>query len=173
MKYIPMILTLWILLLCFIKGFSKSSKYGKVAIFGFTILIIGTSICDEFTKVLRHYEVRGEKYTQTVGDLIYYLSIDLAILLLAISIRSRFRFEKLVRSIMQLLIDYLVVDMVFLLRTNPYVWNKSKISIFMWASIAFVIVYYFTYIALWHHYWVEKFKIFYHGKFKRKNNGRS
>lgn len=149
----------------------RISNYSKLAIIGLIILIIGTSICDFFTYALRNYTVRGEAYTQTVGDLIYYISIDLCLMLWAICIRHKSRFEKLTKCVMQLAIDYFFWDMVFLCYTNPYEWNTGKIKIYGLSTITFLLIYYFEYVSLAHYYWVQKIKDLYHANFKNKSNG--
>jgi len=106
MKFIPLIIALWTGLVQLPQSWKRLNLYGKLAIIGFLFLIVGTSICDLFTDVIRNYTVRGELYTQTVGDLIYYLVIDFCLLMWAIFIRQKSKFEKLLRCLMQLAIDW-------------------------------------------------------------------
>lgn len=147
------------------------NNYSKLSIIGFLILIIGTSMGGLLTHVIRNYTVRGEAYTQTVGDLVYYLSIDVCLLFWAISIRHKSRFEKLTRCVMQLAIDFFFWDIIFLCFSNPYEWDNSKLKIYSCSVLTFLIIYYFEYLSLWHYLWVSKVKDLY-ANFKNKQNGR-
>lgn len=147
------------------------NNYSKLAMIGFVIAIVGTSISDLLTGVLRNYTVRGEVYSQTIGDLVSYLSGDLCLLFWAIAIRHKARFEKLTRCVMQLAIDYIIWDIIFLCYYNPYVWSVSKLKMYILSTITFLIIYYLEYLSLAQYYWVQKVKDMY-ANFKNKSNGR-
>lgn len=76
MKLIPLIVALWTGVIQIPLAWKRLPFYSKLAIIGFVIAIIGTSIGDSLTGVIRNYTVRGEVYTQTIGDLVNYLSGD-------------------------------------------------------------------------------------------------
>ncbi len=126
----------------------RLNNYTRFALIGFVILIVGTMVCDFITWEIRKYEVRGDYYTQTLGDLVYYLSIDICLLSWAIYIRHKSKFEKLIRCTMQLATDFFIWDMFFLCVSNPYEWNKSKLFMYGLSLLTFLVVYWFEYVSL-------------------------
>lgn len=138
----------------------RLSLHSKWAIIGFVVMILGLTFCGFLTNVIRLYTVRGEHYTQTVGDLVYYMAIDFCLLTWAVSIRKKCTGEKLTRHIMQLATDYFIWDMLFLLMRNPYEWDKSKLLVYGCSTVTWVVIYYLEYVSLVRFNLVDKIKRF-------------
>lgn len=137
------------------------------------IIWVGTGLVSPFfTQVFRVYETSEGLFDYTIGDLIYYLGQSLAAMLFFWFARIKVKHSKLPRCMTQWVIDLSTIEIIYELYSNPYVWNKSKLIMYSIATGIFIVVYYFDYISLWHQYWVDKIKTFYHEHFKNKHNGR-
>lgn len=142
-----------------------------LVMFAVLIYILSGLWVDNIIYVVRTYEeIDGNIYEYTAGQMILYAGQLVGELLLFWGVRIKLKHEKLPRSVAQWAIDMVVVDLVYVLFSNPYKWNNSKLMSMGIATLMFITVYYFEYISLWHYTWITKIKNIY-AKFKNNKNG--
>ena len=115
---------------------------------------------------IRTYMHEDLQYTYTLKDLMAYSSDLTGQLFWVIALRRYARMSKITRCSCQWYIDLIVVDLIYVVFSNPMLIEKSKLIMMAVATVIFLIIYYLEYISLWHSNWVSKRKDT-HGKLKK------
>lgn len=148
--------------------FRNISVSGWLIIIAIVFPFVMSYVSHYFSGVVRVYESEGMLFDYTYADMAFYLSQAMGWLLVCWVARIKSRHEKLTRCVCQYGIDLVVVDMAYIIFSNPYEWNKQKIIMNVIATGLFVLVYYLEYISLWYYNYLNKIK----NVFNRKENGR-
>lgn len=140
----------------------------KLAFYGGIVMIAGSLLSGLFENVvIRPYLYHDQQYTYNLKDLISYSADLVGQLMWVIALRRYAKFNKLVRCSCQWYIDLIVVDLVYVMFSNPCVIEGAKLIMMGAATVIFIIIYYIEYISLWHFNWWSKIKTYFNGTDKK------